>query len=508
MMNRRELLAILGALPAAGMLGPGKLYAEAAKQLPVRTLGRTRRQVVPLALGGIGSLAHPATSEDSSEIVLRAIQLGINYLDTSNVYGPSQMLYGKAFRQLHLTPDDPHYNRALRERLYIATKTMGRSANQQNPMPNFGPPPSTAAGAPAGRPSGPQGGPPSGFQLPPEFRNSAIDDLKRSLTQMFGDGKGYIPEGAYVDCMQIHNMTQPGDADTIYEGMEDRGGKMPERIGALAGLLDYRDGTNYTGLNPGHRIYIKHIGITGHANSQVLMSAIRKDKYDIIDTLLVSINANDRLFGANQNNVLPLAAARGMGVIAMKIFADGAMWGGPKHYLMRPEDVIRSVGRPDSVPSADLVRYAVSLPGVTCGVTGIGHIDHDRPEADQLVANLAAAVADMPSLEARLRIEHDVAERIGKDTNFFQDKIAALIQPTGVITRKDGDRVAVRWNTAYASADPIRSYEIRAGEKLLLSLPYRPQLTEEPFQAFFAAADTAAGPITVTASTAEPCAQV
>ena len=96
---------------------------------------------------------------------------------------------------------------------------------------------------------------------------------------------------------------------------------------------------------------------------------------------------------------------------------------------------------------------------------------------------LAAAVTNMHSSEERLRIDREVTQRIGKDTNFFQDKIAKLIQPSGVTARQDGDRVEVRWNTAYASADAIRSYEVRTGDRLLLSLPHRPQLTEEPFKA-------------------------
>ena len=63
-MNRRQILGILGALPAAGVVSsglfrPGRVYAEAAKQLPLRTLGRTGRQVTPLALGGIGSALLP-----------------------------------------------------------------------------------------------------------------------------------------------------------------------------------------------------------------------------------------------------------------------------------------------------------------------------------------------------------------------------------------------------------------------------------------------------------------
>jgi hypothetical protein len=137
-------------------------------------------------------------------------------------------------------------------------------------------------------------------------------------------------------------------------------------------------------------------------------------------------------------------------------------------------------------------------------VVGIGRIDRERPEADQLVCNLAAGVGDMPSPDERTRIERDVAERQGTDTNFYQERIPAIVQPTEVTTQKDGDRVEVRWNSAYASADPIRSYEVRAGERVLLSLPYRPQLTEKPFKVTVSAADAGFGPITVVASTAEP----
>ena len=84
---------------------------------------------------------------------------------------------------------------------------------------------------------------------------------------MFGDGKGSIPDGAYLDAIQIHNLTTLEQVDQIYEGFAERTTRRPERIGALAGLLDYRDGTNYTGLNPEHRRYVRHIGITGHLSS-------------------------------------------------------------------------------------------------------------------------------------------------------------------------------------------------------------------------------------------------
>ena len=142
------------------------------------------------------------------DIIVRAIELGVNYLDTANAYGPSQANYGEAFRRLHLTPSDNNYNRALRESLYVATKTGRRYA--LNPAIN---------------------GP------------TAVEELKRSLTMMFGDGKGFIPEGAYLDAIQVHNLTTMEQVDQVYEGFGARGGKMPDKIGAMAALLDYRDGT-------------------------------------------------------------------------------------------------------------------------------------------------------------------------------------------------------------------------------------------------------------------------
>ncbi len=78
--------------------------------------------------------------------------------------------------------------------------------------------------------------------------------------------------------------------------------------------------TTWSNLNSSSATTSSHIGITGHSDSPILMSAIRRDTYDVIDTLLVGLNANDRFCGANQNNVLPPAMAHGMGVIAMKIF--------------------------------------------------------------------------------------------------------------------------------------------------------------------------------------------
>ena len=466
MVTRREMISVLGALPAASVLGPGRLYAQAATSFQRRLFGRTGRMVTPLGLGGQASLQWTKPGIDPADIIVRAVQLGVNYLDTANAYGPSQMNYGEAFRRLRLTPAATDYDAALRSRLFVATKTGRRFAAD-----------------PAAKPGG-----------------TAIDDLKRSLTQIFGDGKGNIPEGAYLDSIQIHNLTTMAQVDQAYEGYAERTTRRPERIGALAGLLDYRDGTNYTGLNPEQRQYVRHIGITGHQSSPVLMSALRRDSENVIDTLLVALNPNDRACSSHQNNVLPLAVARGVGVIAMKLFADGAFYGKEPRFSRTPDDVIVSVGKPDAVAYSDLVRYPLSLPGVAVAIIGTGQIARERPESDQLAANLTAALKDMPSELERARIEKETQSRHGAAANYFQEKTNTLVQPAGVNVKRDGDRVMVQWNTAFAGPQPIRAYEIRVGNRRLVSLPFRPQLTETPYSAVVPASDVGDGTVTVVAT--------
>ena len=215
------------------------------------------------------------------------------------------------------------------------------------------------------------------------------EDLERALTQFFGDGEGFIPEGAYLDLMQIHHIGHSRDVDAFYEGIED-----PEhapRVGALAVLLDYRDGSNRTGQNPKHRKWIRHIGITGHENPAVHMEAIQRDKDRVLDTLLVVCNPNDPQYFCHQTNSIPVAHAADMGLIGMKVFADGVMYGLERKYAGKPGQSVLSVGQPGKVAPEEFIRYTLNPEGMSTLVTGIGLIDdHNDPENDQVVANLAA----------------------------------------------------------------------------------------------------------------------
>jgi predicted aldo/keto reductase-like oxidoreductase len=72
-------------------------------------LGRTNLMVSKIALGGIPIMRTPET--EAAELVRESISLGINFIDTANVYGDSEEKIGKGIKG---TP---------REKIVIATKS-------------------------------------------------------------------------------------------------------------------------------------------------------------------------------------------------------------------------------------------------------------------------------------------------------------------------------------------------------------------------------------------------
>ncbi len=360
--ERRDFLRLVGAAGLGLLCGPTALAASAQAAPMTRPLGRTGFQVTTLGLGGQASLQWTPPDVRPEEIIIKALRLGVNYFDTSNGYAGSQLNYGRAFRALGLCPGQANYDEKLRRSVFLASKTMIRYARGSSP-------------AVRDHSQGPRG-------------SRAVDDLRRTLSQVFGDGQSNYPEGAYLDLFQIHNLMYAEEVDAIYEGL-DAPNPTAEGIGALAALRDFRDGTNRTGLNPREERLIRHIGITGHRSSPVLMDCIQRDEEGLLDTLLVAINANDRRYFSHQYNVIPLAQARGMGIIGMKVFADGALYGKPPRWTRSPEEVVRCVGAP-ALPSAPLVQYALSVPGIATVITGIGQIA-DAAQHCQLTQNLAAA---------------------------------------------------------------------------------------------------------------------
>jgi aryl-alcohol dehydrogenase-like predicted oxidoreductase len=91
--SRREFLQRLIALTALAGVTPftdafGKPFGDILNgKLPVRPLGKTGHLVSIYSLGGQGSIEVPGREEISVEIINRAIDLGINYIDTAAAYG-------------------------------------------------------------------------------------------------------------------------------------------------------------------------------------------------------------------------------------------------------------------------------------------------------------------------------------------------------------------------------------------------------------------------------------
>jgi hypothetical protein len=105
----------------------------------------------------------------------------------------------------------------------------------------------------------------------------------------------------HLDLWQLHNLTRMEQLDQIFA--ED---------GAIHALQRARDeGT------------VRFLGLTGHANPDVLMEAMRRFDFD---TVLMALNPADKYHRPFMEKLLPDANNRQMGVIAMKIPARGRIF--------------------------------------------------------------------------------------------------------------------------------------------------------------------------------------
>jgi len=436
-----------------------------------RHMGRLDFEATTLGLGGQASLQWTPPGVDATRIILKAFALGLNYFDTSNAYGPSQSYYGKAFRELRLIPGEPGYNETLRRSIFLTSKTGLRWAKGGWSKPGMG-----------NFSNGPQG-------------SHTVDDIKRSLSLIFGDGKGAYPKGAWLDQVLVHHIAEMPDVDAVYEGLHNPDPRA-ENIGALAALVDYRDGSNLTGLNPKGEKLIRHIGFSGHHSPAVMMEMIQRDDRKILEGMLVTMNANDRLNFNMQYNVVPLAAARNMGVIAMKVFADGCIYTARYRQSNQPDDVVLTVGNAD-LPSRLLVEHALTTPGIHTLIVGTGHIDDD-PRACQLQQNLAAAqvTPDGLSHSDRRAVEKTAASVKDGKTNYFQAPAQGLTAPRDALAEqhvRDGRRVVrLTWQTAYAGDEPLARYEIWRDRQKVGQTPHEPQAGRSPFVFEDAVSDQAA----------------
>jgi hypothetical protein len=110
------LPALSGPASPGGQAKPG---GAAAAGMPTRPLGRTGHDVRIFSLGGQATLEEAGTEEESVAIINRAIDLGVNYIDTAAMYGGgvSQKYIGRVMK-------------TRRKEVFLATKTHKRSYDE------------------------------------------------------------------------------------------------------------------------------------------------------------------------------------------------------------------------------------------------------------------------------------------------------------------------------------------------------------------------------------------
>jgi predicted aldo/keto reductase-like oxidoreductase len=133
-----------------------------------------------------------------------------------------------------------------------------------------------------------------------------------------------------LDLYQVHAVSSLDDVDAI--GAPD---------GVLKALRRLKD----------ERV-TRFIGFTGHLSAEAMTAMVQR--YDF-DTMLIALNHYQERQGDFEAQVIPAAAAKGMGIMVMKV--------------VRPRETVAGV------TPEELIRYALSLEHVHTAVIGTDSID-------------------------------------------------------------------------------------------------------------------------------------
>jgi aryl-alcohol dehydrogenase-like predicted oxidoreductase len=160
----------------------------------------------------------------------------------------------------------------------------------------------------------------------------------------------------YLDLWQLHDLRTRAQLDTIFG-----------KAGALEALLRAREEKR-----------VRYLGLTGHHDPDILLEAMRRFRFD---TLLVALNAADVHSASFIRQVLPEAQRQGLGVIAMKVCAQGRLL--------------------QAVSMTEAVEYVLSLPGVSTAIIGCQTPAEVDANADIARRFAPRAPESMQALEAR-----------------------------------------------------------------------------------------------------------
>lgn len=132
--SRREFLqkllavtAVAGFYPNIGSAAEMALQMNKKGKLPLRPLGKTGYMVGIYSLGGQASIETPGKEEISFKIINRAIDLGINYIDTAAAYGRSGATVTRAQAMGHSERNMGQVMKTRRKEVFLASKTHDRT---------------------------------------------------------------------------------------------------------------------------------------------------------------------------------------------------------------------------------------------------------------------------------------------------------------------------------------------------------------------------------------------
>ncbi len=134
----------------------------------------------------------------------------------------------------------------------------------------------------------------------------------------------------YIDLLQVHSIKDEEDVDSFNSNN-----------GVLPVLHDYQK----QGI-------VKHIGFTGHTSAKAMKIAAEKYNFD---TMLIAMNHQANGAQRFEEQAVPAAGNKGMGVLAMKV--------------IRPRETVEGL-----VPG-EMIRYALSLEHITSAVVGTDSLD-------------------------------------------------------------------------------------------------------------------------------------
>lgn len=336
-LKRRDLLK-LGTAAAAGFVAKGVLGDEARsvpalpsnpkteKAMPTRNLGRTGYRVGTFSLGGQSAIERPDNFDVAVPLIERALDLGVNYVDTSARYGGVEQRWSEQYFGAVM--------KRRRSEAYLATKTHDRT------------------------------------------RDGSLALLDRSLELLETD---------HIDLWQLHALSRMDQVDAVFA-----------KGGAIEALVEARD----QGI-------VRHLGISGHADPDVLIAAMERFDFDCI---LLALNAADPHHLSFKTRLLPMAVEKEMGIIGMKIPARGLIlksWRAPTDPDSRHAGTV-----PGTLDMREAMRYVLSLPvsTVIVGCDDIGQLEENVGIARDFTPMSGGQLAE---LEAR-------AEPVHKQALFFR----------------------------------------------------------------------------------------